>query len=139
MVLANSPEPEDFIPEETTNEFGNLAAATATNRATLAALTSTNGHLTKQLTEVTNNLTKALDKIQRLYNTVKNDPLYQLNPPTFDPKVLCQYCWSHGFRIVARKHNSQTYKASKDGHKKEDTAINKMGGSEVELNDVLNK
>ena len=46
-VLESSPDPEDLLPQETTNALANLAAATATDRAALAALTSTNENLTK--------------------------------------------------------------------------------------------
>ena len=136
-VLASSPGPDDLLPQETTNALANLAVATATDRAALAALTSTNETLTKQLEEVTKNLTKALDKLHRVENTVTNSSSSSHHiTSTIDHKLLRPYCWSHGFR-VGRKHNSQTCKAPKPGHKKDAIATNMMGGSELGLNDVL--
>ena len=138
IVLESSPDPEDLLLQETTNALANLAGATATDRAALAVLTSTNENLTKQLTEITKSLTKALDKIQRLETAVTNSSSSHCSTSTIDHKLLRLYCWSHGFR-VGRKHYSHTYKAPKEGHKKEATATNIMGGSEVGLNDVLNE
>ena len=137
-VLESSLDPEDLLPQETTYTLANLAAATTTDRAALAALTSTNKNLTKQLTEVTKSLTKALDKIQRLETTVTNSSSSHRGTSTTDHKLLHVYCSSHRFR-VGRKHNSHTCKAPKEGHKKEATTTNMMGGSELGLNDVLNE
>ena len=39
------------------------------------------------------------------------------------------YCWSHGWDPVGPKHCSRNCTRMKDGHKKEATGDNKMGGS----------
>ena len=42
---------------------------------------------------------------------------------------LGRYCWSHGWDPVGPKHSSNSCTRMKDGHKKEATGDNKMGGS----------
>jgi hypothetical protein len=39
------------------------------------------------------------------------------------------YCWSHGWDPVGHKHSSKNCHRTRDGHKKEATGENKMGGS----------
>ena len=125
---------EDNIETETASALANLAAATATDRAAMAALTSTNAHLSMQLTAVTKNLTAALEKIKRLETSLGTTA--PSNPTIHNARLYRPYCWSHGFR-VGRKHNSTTCKAPKEGHKKDATAFNMMGGSNVGLDDTV--
>eukprot|EP00957_Ditylum_brightwellii_P051521 3906495-Ditylum_brightwellii.AAC.1 len=40
------------------------------------------------------------------------------------------YCWSHRHRVTCG-HNSQSCKKPKDGHRREATQANTMGGSEA--------
>jgi len=134
---ANAASQYDTLPTEATTALANLAAATATDRAALAALTSTNEHLSKQLSSVTKSLTQALDKIQRLESLVKSNTSNSTPISNYDHQLLRPYCWSHGFR-VSRNHNSATCKAPKEGHQKKATAINRLGGTEIGLNDVKN-
>jgi hypothetical protein len=39
------------------------------------------------------------------------------------------YCWLHGWDPVGAKHSSRSCTRTRDGHKKEATGDNKMGGS----------
>ena len=94
----------------------------------MATLTSTNEHLS------TKNLTAALEKIKHLENTVSTNATP--TPAIHSVRLYCPYCWSHGFR-VGRKHNSMTCNAPKEGHKKDATAINMMGGFNVGLDDTI--
>ena len=79
-------------------------------------------------------MTTTLAKIQTLQASVKTAPQSSLSP--YDPKLFRPYCWTHGF-CVNHRHNSTTYKAPGDGHKKEAMAINRLGGTHLGLNDVI--
>lgn len=114
--------------------LANLAAATATDRAALAALSSTNEHLTKQLSAVTKNLTTALAKIQSLETSVACIP--SSSTTTHDLKPFRPYCYTHGF-CVNRKHYSKSCKAPSEGHKSNATAFNRLGGSDVGIDDTV--
>ena len=119
---------------ETATALANLATATAADRSALAALTTTNEHLTKQLTGVTELLSLALSKINLLetsLNSVRCVPLPSQPQPGDKPPR--NYCWTHGFR-VSRHHNSTNCRTPNDGHKRETTATNRMGGSTVGMN-----
>ena len=86
------------------------------------------------MSAVTKNLTTALAKIQSLEASVATTSQFSFSK--YDPKLFRPYCWTHGFR-VNRKHNSVTCRAPADGHNKKATAVNRMGGSEIGLNDVI--
>ena len=120
--------------EETATALANLASATAADRTAVAALTTTNEHLTKQLTEVTNQLTLALSKISTLEQSLQSMRCTPLpNNPNPAPRKERNYCWTHGFK-VSRNHNSMTCRFPKEGHQRQATATNIMGGSTVGIN-----
>ena len=83
----------------------------------------------------TKNLTLALEKIPRLDTSVPSRTSVSKSP-AYDSKLFRPYCWIDGF-CMSRKRNSASSKAPKKGHKREATAINMMGGSDVGLLDVV--
>ena len=109
--------------QETAEALANLASATAADRSTVASLTAINEKLTLQLSQVTTQLSKAMDKIAEMEKLVSTKPI-DLSSKS--------YCWTHGFR-VSRKHNSQTCKKPAEGHQRDATATNRMGGSTAGL------
>jgi hypothetical protein len=86
----------------------------------LSTLASTNATLTGQLA-TKDRLIANLQAHIRNAATNTDRPNMQINT---------NYCWSNGTR-VSRNHNSQNYRFPKDGHKKEATRKNKMGGKDA--------
>lgn len=131
MHYANAAEEEVHVPSisnETAEALANLASATAADRSTVASLTAINEKLTNQLTQLTNQLAKAMDKIAEMEKLLSNKPSSSSNNT---PK---SYCWTHGFR-VSKTHNSTNCKKPAEGHQKEATAHNRMGGSTAGMPD----
>jgi hypothetical protein len=118
------------LAEQALGAFAKLATATAVDRGVVAQLTEANSRLAKQLEDNTT----ALKEVNAL---LKKDRAERANggnserPPrrTFTPSSD-NYCWSHGYK-VARTHTSQTCMYSKEGHHREATTSNNMGGSQV--------
>jgi hypothetical protein len=98
--------------------LANLAEASATDRTALATLAATNQNLTSQLESAL----KAISDLQTLLKNGKGRPARGQHEPHD-----C-YCWTHGYR-VSKGHTSQTCKFPNEGHKREATKHNIMGGS----------
>ena len=97
---------------ETATALANLAEATASDREAFAALVTTNSNLTKQLTE-------ALEEIKKLKKRLNNRRA---------PEPNNNYCWTHGYS-VHKNHTSATCRNPAEGHQREATRDNPMGGS----------
>jgi hypothetical protein len=97
-----------------------LAESTMHKRTAFAALAEVNTNLTTKQLETA---LKAITSMQTSQQTSNNT-----RPPRKVHKPHDGYCWSHSFRISA-KHNSDTCKLPKTGHKKEANKDNMMGGS----------
>jgi hypothetical protein len=96
----------------------------------VSQLTEANSHLEKKFKE--NAL--ALKEVKALIKKKRADCAVNENsdrPPrcTFTP-FADNYCWSHDYK-VARTHTSQTCLYLKDGHNRESTKANNMGGSQA--------
>jgi hypothetical protein len=121
---------EDDLAEQALGAFDNLATATAVDRNVVAQLTEANPRLAKQLEDNATSLkeVKALLKKERAKRASGGNTD---RPPrrSFTPSSD-NYCWSHGYK-VARTHTSQTFMYPKEGHEREATKINNMGGSQV--------
>jgi hypothetical protein len=113
---------EEQMADATIGALVNLVTATAADRGVVATLTEANERLTKQLEDNSNELRefKALLKKerterrgQRSFNTSTNN-----------------YCWTHGYK-VANTHTSLSCNFPKQGHKRESTRADNMGGSQA--------
>jgi hypothetical protein len=113
---------EDQMAEATIGALANLATATAADRVVVAALTQANARLVKQLEDNSNELRelKALIKKERIEKRGKRS--YNPSPSN--------YCWTHGYK-VGSTHTSLTCKLPMQGHKKEATRVDNMGGSQA--------
>jgi hypothetical protein len=121
---------EDDLAEQSLGAFDNLETATAVDRGVVAQLTESNSHLAKQMEDNDTSLkeVKALLKKEREERANGGN---SERPPrrTFTPSSY-NYCWSHGYK-VACTHTSQTCMYLKEGHQREATKSNNMGGSQV--------
>jgi hypothetical protein len=110
---------EDQLAEATIGALDNLATATVADRGVVATLTESNARLVKHLEDNSNELgeLKALIKKER----VEKRGQRSLNP---SPK---NFCWTHGYK-VGNTHTSLSCNLPKQGHKREATRANNMGG-----------
>jgi hypothetical protein len=113
---------EDQLDEATIGALANLATATVADLGVVATLTEANARLVKQLKDNSNELRelKALIKTER----VEKRGQHSFNP---SPK---KYCWTHGYK-VGNTHTSLSCNLPKQGHKREATRANNMGGSQA--------
>jgi hypothetical protein len=121
---------EDDLTEQALGAFANLATATAVDRNVVAELMEANSRLAKQLEDNATSLkeVKALLKKERAECDIggnTNRPSRRSFTPSSD-----NHCWLHGYN-VERTHTSQTCTYPKEGHQREATKINNMGGSQV--------
>jgi hypothetical protein len=121
---------EDDLAEQALGAFANLETATAVNRSVVAQLTEANSCLAKQLEDNATSLKEvnALLKKERAERAsggnLERPPRRSLTPSSDN------YFWSHGYK-VARTHTSQTCMYPKEGHQREATKANNVGGSQV--------
>jgi hypothetical protein len=110
---------EDQMDNTTIQELANLATATAADRGVMETLTEANARLVKQLKDNSNELRelKALIKIERFEKRGQR---------SFNPSPN-NYCWTHGSK-VANTHISLSCNFPKQGHKREATRADNMGG-----------
>jgi hypothetical protein len=108
----------------TADAIAQLAVATASDRDTVATLTATNAKLTLQLETYQAYVQKLKEDIVQLKLKIKPAWQVQLPDKTTDNN---SFCWSHGYQ-VHNQHTSASCKNQKEGHKKEATKNNPMGG-----------
>jgi hypothetical protein len=121
---------EDDLAEQALGAFANWATATAVDQNVVPQLTEANSRLVKQLEDNATSLkeVKALlkkERAERAGGGNTDRPPRRSFTPSSD-----NYCWSHGYK-VERTHKSQTFIYPKEGHQREATKINNMGGSQV--------
>jgi hypothetical protein len=112
---------EDQMAEATIGAPANLATATAADRGVVATLTEANARLVKQLEDNSNELRelKALIRKERIEKRGQHS--FNTSPNN--------YCWTHGYKVT----NTQTSLSCifpKQGHKREATRTDNMGGSQ---------
>jgi hypothetical protein len=124
------------LQQDTAAALANLATATASDRSTVANLTNTNSNLSVELAQATAKLALAEATITALKvevtalksNTHGNsNNQFNRTPRTYPPNS--NYCWTHGFK-VNRNHTSTTCSKPIDGHQRNATRENTMGGSQ---------
>jgi hypothetical protein len=105
---------EEQMAEATIGALVNLATATAAYRDVMATLTEANARLAKQL---------------ELKALIKKERTEKQGQRSFNPSPN-NYCWTHGYK-VANTHTSLSCNFPKQGHKREATRANNMGGSQA--------
>jgi hypothetical protein len=110
------------MAEAAIGALANLATATAADRGVVTALTQVNARLVKQLEDNSNEL-------RELKALIKKERTEKRGQRSFNPSPR-NYCWTHGYK-VGSTHTSLTCKLLKQGHKKEATRADNMGGSQT--------
>jgi hypothetical protein len=110
------------MAEATIGALANLATATAADRGVVATLTEANARLAKHLEDNSNEL-------RELKALIKKDRFEKRVQRSFNPSPE-NYCWTHGYK-VANTHTRLSCKFPKQGHKREATRTDNMGGSQA--------
>jgi hypothetical protein len=118
-------ETEKFY-NETADAFANLAMAATADKNLLSTLTNTNSTLTNQLATKDKSIA-ALQEQLRNSRAPNTAPAHR--QPSASDKVK-RYCWTHGIR-VSSDHNSSNCTNPGEGHKRDATRENKMGGGDA--------
>jgi hypothetical protein len=113
---------EDQMAEATIWALANLDTATAADRGVVATIAEGNARLVKQLEDNSNELRelKALIKKERFEK--RGQRSFNTSPHN--------YFWSHGYK-VANTHTNLSCNFPKQGHKREATRTDNMGGSQA--------
>jgi hypothetical protein len=123
-------ETEKFY-NETTDASANLPMAATADKEILCTLTNTNSTLTSQL--ATND--KVIAVLQAQLRNNNNNNAQAPAPAPAHRQIYAsaknkRYCWTHGVR-VSSNHNSINCRDPGEGHKREATRDNKMGGKDA--------
>jgi hypothetical protein len=113
---------EEQMAEATIGALANLATATAVDRGVVATLTEANALLAKQLEDKSNEL-------RELKALIKKEKTERRGQRSFNPSTN-NYCWTHGYK-VANTHTSLSCNFPNQGHKREATRTDNMGGSQA--------
>jgi hypothetical protein len=113
---------EDQMAEATIVALTNLAMATAEDIGVVAALTQANASIVKQLEDNSNEL-------RELKSVIKKESTEKRGQRSFNSSPT-NYCWTHGYKVDST-HTILTCKLLKQGHKKEATRADNMGGSQA--------
>jgi hypothetical protein len=113
---------EDQLAESTIGAKANLATTTAADRGVVETLTEANARLVKQLEDNSNEL-------RELKALIKKERFEKHGQRSFNPSPN-NYSWTHGYK-VGNTHTSLSCKLPKQGHKRESTRANNMGGSQA--------
>jgi hypothetical protein len=113
---------EDQMADAAIWALASLVTATAADRGMVATLTEANARLTRQLEE----RPKKFNEVKVL---LKKERAERGGCITFTPS-LDNYWWYQGYKVI-RSHTNQSCTFPKDGHKREATKNNNMGGSQA--------
>jgi hypothetical protein len=113
---------EDQMTEATIAALANLATETVVDRGVVATLSEANARLAKQLEDNSN-------KLRELKAIIKKERTERRGQRSFNPSPNNK-CWTHGYK-VANTHTSLSCNFTKQGHKREATREDDMGGSQA--------
>jgi hypothetical protein len=113
---------EDQMDKATIGAISNLATATAVDRGVVAPFTEANARLVKQLEDNSNEFLE----LKALIKKERSEKCGQLS---FNPSPN-NYCCTHGYK-VANTHTSLSCNFPKQGHKREATQADNIGGSQA--------
>jgi hypothetical protein len=110
------------MAEATIVALSNLATANAADRGVVATLTEANARLVKQLEDNSNEL-------RELKALIKKERFEKRGQRSFNPSPN-NYCCTQGYK-VANTHTILSCNFPKQGHKRESTRADNMGGSQA--------
>jgi hypothetical protein len=113
---------EEHMDEATIGALTNLATATTADRGVVATLMEANARLVKQLEDNSNEL-------QELKALIKKERVEKQGQHSFNPSPK-NYCCTRGYK-VANTHTSLSCNFLKQGHTREATRADNMGGSQA--------
>jgi hypothetical protein len=113
---------EDQLAKATIVSLANLAMATAEDRGVVATITEANARLAKQLEDNSNELRELKALVKKVH--VENRGQHSFNPSPNN------YLWTHEYK-VGNTHTSLSFNLPKQGHKREATRANNLGGSQA--------
>jgi hypothetical protein len=108
------------MDEATIGALANLATAPSEDRGVVATLTEDNARLVKQLEDNSYEL-------RELKALIKNEIFKKRGQNSFNPSPN-NLCWTHSYK-VASTHTSLSCNFPKQGHWREATKTDSMGGS----------
>jgi hypothetical protein len=110
------------MDEATIGGLANLTTATAEDRGVVATLTEANVRLVKQLEDNSNELWE-------LNALIEKERFEKRGQRSFNPSPN-NYCWTHGYK-GANTHTGLSCNFPKQGHKRDATSTDNMGGSQA--------
>jgi hypothetical protein len=113
---------EDQIAEATIGALSNLATATAADLGVLSTLMEANARLVKQLEDNSNELPEIKALIKKEIFEKRGQRSFNTTPKNF----CCTHCYK-----VANTHTSLSCNFPKQGHKREATRTDYMGGNQA--------
>jgi hypothetical protein len=113
---------EDQMAEATIGALSNLPTETSSDHDVVAKLTKANARLVKQLEDNS----KELRELKAL---IKKERIEKLGQRSFNPSPN-NYLWTHGYKFTTT-HTSLSWNFLKQGHKREATRADTMGGSQA--------
>jgi hypothetical protein len=113
---------EEQMAEATIGALADLAPATAADLGEVATLTEANARLVKQLEDNSNEL-------RELKAFIKKGIFEKRGQHSFNPSPH-NYYWTHGYKDD-NTHTSLSCNFPKQGHKREATRTDNMGGSQA--------
>ena len=114
--------------EEQSVALANLATTTSSDRKALETLTNTVANLTSELKTKDTEIKSLKNQMQQNRGGDK-DKENDRGKSRFTPQDMGSYCWSHGY-LIWKNHKSCNCRFPKEGHKKEATRENNMGGNQ---------
>jgi hypothetical protein len=113
---------EDQMDEATIGALSNLATSTSYYQGVVVTLTEANARLAKQLED---NSTE----VRELKALLEKERTERRGQRTFNPSPN-NYCWTHGYK-VDNTHTNLSCNFPNQGHKREATRADNMGGSQA--------
>jgi hypothetical protein len=110
------------MAEDTIGALANLTTSTAADRGVVVTLMEANARLVKQLEENSNEL-------RELKAFIKKERFEKRGQRSFNPSPK-KYCLTHGYK-VAHTNTGLSCNFPKQGHKREATRTDNMGGSQA--------
>jgi hypothetical protein len=113
---------KEQMDEATIGDLAKLATSTAADRGLVATLTEANVRLAKNLEDNSNELRELNALIKDEITERRCQRSFNLSPK--------KYYWTHGYK-VANTHTSLSCNFPKQGHTREATRTDNMGGSQA--------
>jgi hypothetical protein len=127
-IIAPITQSESF-DSESADAFANLAMSSTTDKDLLSTITTTNAALTGILREKDSMIATLRAQLRGTNTATPATPVAPATPAS-NNTANTNYWWSNGTR-VSKSHTSAACLYPKEGHKKEATRANRMGGKDA--------